>query len=87
MTSGSVSMDFDGMNARNIKSFANMNAFTGLSALNDETARIRDKKKKAQECLMNNMISREDNLSKKANVKQQITDNDCIRSHTKNNDS
>lgn len=47
MTSGSVSMDFDGMNARNIKSFANMNAFTGLSALNDETARIRDKKKES----------------------------------------
>jgi len=86
MTSGgaSSSIDFNSMDARNIKSMANMNAFSGLSALNDESARIREKKKRAQECLMTNLITKEDKVSAKNNVKQQIKDNDRIRSHIKN---
>lgn len=89
MTASNVgqSIDFGSMNATNIKSLANMNAFSGLASINDESARIRERKKKAQECLMNNVSTKDDKISIKANVKQQITNNDRVRTHFKNDNA
>lgn len=71
----SQSIDF-GFNAKQIKSMANINAFEGLGAINDETQRIRERKKKEKECLSNNIDIKTDRIAIKANVIKQVKNNE-----------
>lgn len=75
MTSQSIDLS-TGINAKQIKSMANLNAFDGLNAINDETQRIRERKKKERECLNNNVDMKSDRISIKANVIKQVKDNE-----------
>jgi len=81
----SQSIDFNnGINAKLIKSMANLNAFEGLGILNDESTRIRERKKKERECLSNNIDIKSDRISIKANVKKQVHENELSNTFYKN---
>jgi len=66
MTASSI--NFDNLDAKNLKSYVDMQAFDGLSALVDESAKINDRKKKERDCLLRNTDSKNDKLSNKQDI-------------------
>jgi len=83
----STSIDFNSNNDYNPKSavsYANFNAFSGLSIINDESTRIREKRKREKECLLNNSNNINEKVNIKKNVKDQIVQNELFDSHHRN---
>merc|ERR1712070_52028 len=47
-------LNFDSLEAKNLKSYIDMQAFDGLNSLTDNSAQLRERKKKERECFLKN---------------------------------